>query len=140
MPHPVRIPMLSTNTSVIWGDLPGIKDWWNSSPDAQMTQNKNRAKSSFFSTKTIGIKRQGSQQSQDQVFRGVGCFAQRIFDFFGIMFDCLFRQVLMKEGITDSDDLPAYFLAQSTGSCSVLIGKSKDGTEHDNDRKNGQWF
>lgn len=91
--------MLSTNTSVIWGDLPGIKDWWNSSPDAQM-----------------------------------------IFDFFGIMFDCLFRQVLMKEGITDSDDLPAYFLAQSPGSCSVLIGKSKDGTEHDNDRKNGQRF
>ena len=81
MPHPVRIPMLSTNTSVIWGDLPGIKDWWNSSPDAQM-----------------------------------------------------------KEGITDSDDLPAYFLAQSSGSCSVLIGKSKDGTEHDNDRKNGQRF
>ena len=60
--------------------------------------------------------------------------------FFGLMFDCLFRQVLMKEGITDSDDLPAYFLAQSTGSCSVLIGKSKDGTEHDNDRKNGQRF
>jgi len=46
----------------------------------------------------------------------------------------------MKEGITDGDDLPAYFLAQSPGSCSVLIGKSKDGTEHDNDRKNGQWF
>ena len=42
--------------------------------------------------------------------------------------------------VTDSDDLPAYFLAQSTGSCSVLIGKSKDGTEHDNDRKNGQRF
>ena len=48
--------------------------------------------------------------------------------------------ILMKEGITDGDDLPAYFLAQSPGSCSVLIGKSKDGTEHDNDRKNGQWF
>ena len=74
--------MLSTSTSVIWGDLPGIKDWWNSSPDAEMTQNKNKAKSSFFPTKTIGIKRQGSQQSQDQIFRDVGCFADEDIRFF----------------------------------------------------------